>query len=233
MIPCIESGIPGFDELTRTKTFTGGIPENSSTLVYGPAKTGKSIFSNQFTYQGLLNDEPCLYITTNQGIEQFKTNMKDFQQPIEEFLENKTLYIIDTMSDILNEKTEQTENVLSSQINNPTDIMVKVGSRVHHISQNNPRFRSVLNSGTSLLAYNEDMLVVRVIKAYIMRINEAGGTPLITYTEDSADMIVETMLKAMVDNIVRLDGETLTVEAMKGVGKKSSPYKITEKGIVL
>ncbi len=57
MIPCIESGIPGFEELTRSNEGTGGIPENTATLVYGPAKTGKSIFANQFTYQGLLNGE--------------------------------------------------------------------------------------------------------------------------------------------------------------------------------
>jgi len=233
MIACIESGIPGFDELTQTDSFSGGIPENSATLVYGPPKTGKSIFSNQFTYKGLLNGEPCMYITTNQGISQFESDMNDFNLPIKSYLNDKTLYIIDTMSDILEGKPEQTDNVVSSEVNNPTDLMVKVGSRVHRISNENPRFRSVLNSTTTLFAYNESMLIVRVIKAYLMRINEAGGTPLITYTEDSADKIVETMLKAMVDNIIRMDGKTITIEAMKGIGKKSAPYKITDRGIVI
>jgi KaiC/GvpD/RAD55 family RecA-like ATPase len=104
---------------------------------------------------------------------------------------------------------------------------------VHYIYKNNPRFRSVLDSATTLLAYNENMLIVRVLKAYLMRINEAGGTPIITYTENSADRIVETMLKSMVDNIIRLDGKNLTVEAMKGIGKRSSTYQITSKGIEL
>jgi KaiC/GvpD/RAD55 family RecA-like ATPase len=233
MIVCIESGIPGFDELTHTDSFSGGIPENSATLVYGPPKTGKSVFSNQFTYQGLLNEEACMYITTNQGITQFEDYMRDFNLPIESYLDNKTLYIIDTMSDILEEKPEPTDNVVSSEINNPTDLMVKVGSRVHRINHDNQRFRSVLNSATTLFAYNESMLIVRVIKAYLMRIKEAGGTPLITYTEGSADSIVETMLKAMVDNIIRIDGEILTIEAMKGIGKKSAPYTITDRGIVI
>jgi len=49
MIPRIESGIPGFDELTSSNDGTGGIPENTATLIYGPPKTGKSIFTNQFT----------------------------------------------------------------------------------------------------------------------------------------------------------------------------------------
>ena len=78
MIPCIKSGIPGFDELTRSETGNGGIPENTSTLVYGPSKTGKSIFSNQFVYHGLLNEEPCLYITTDCGIKQLESNMNEF-----------------------------------------------------------------------------------------------------------------------------------------------------------
>ena len=111
--------------------------------------------------------------------------------------------------------------------------MVKVGSGVHFVYKNNPRFRSVLDSATTLLAYNENKLIIRVLKAYLMRIYEAGGTSIITYTENSADRIIETMLKSIVDNIIRLDAEELTVEAMKGVGKRSSPYKITEKGIVL
>jgi KaiC/GvpD/RAD55 family RecA-like ATPase len=233
MIPCIESGIPGFEELTRSNGGTGGIPENTATLVYGPAKTGKSIFANQFTYQGLLNGEPCLYITTDKGLKQFKTNMNEFQWPIERYLEDSSLYIIDTISDVSKGKLPQSKTIVQSYINNPTDIMVKVGSGVHCIYRNNPRFRSVIDSATTLLAYNENMLIIRVLKAYLMRVNEAGGTPIIIYTEDSADKIVETMLKSLVDNIIRLDGKELVVEAMKGIGKRSSPYQITDRGIEL
>ncbi|UTB32544.1 MAG: hypothetical protein NKF70_13830 [Methanobacterium sp. ERen5] len=111
--------------------------------------------------------------------------------------------------------------------------MVNIGSKINVVRNQNPRFRSVLNSTTTLLTYNESMLIVRVIKAYLMRIKEAGGTALITYTEDSADNIIETMLKSMVDNIIRMDGNELQVEAMKGCGKIKSNYNITENGIIL
>jgi len=232
MIPCIESGIPEFDELTRSDSGTGGIPENSSTLIYGPSKTGKSIFNYQFTYHGLSHDEPCLYITTDQGLKQLEGNMFDFQIPIEKYIAEKTLYVIDTTSNISEGMKTKTETIVSSHINNPTDIMVKVGSGVKYICKNNPRFRSVLDSTTTLLAYNDNMLILRVLKAYLMRVNEAGGTPIITYTENTADTMVETMLKSMVDNIIKLDGKTLTVEAMKGIGKRSSQYQITTHGII-
>jgi KaiC/GvpD/RAD55 family RecA-like ATPase len=233
MIACIESGIPGFEELTHTDSFMGGIPENSTTLVYGPPKTGKSIFSDQFCYNGLVNEEPCLYITTNKGLKMFTSEMNDYTLSVDEYLMNGSLHIIDTMSDILEKKIEPTDSVINSEINNPTDLMVNMGSKINIMRNQNPRFRSVLNSATTLLAYNESMLIVRVIKAYLMRVKEAGGTPLITYTEDSADKIIETMLKSMVDNIMRMDGNELQIEAMKGFGKIKANYTITENGIVL
>ena len=233
MIPCIESGIPGFDELTRSDTLTGGIPENSSTLVYGPPKTGKTIFCNQFAYKGLFIQEPCLYITTDLGIKQLEINMLEFLLPIEKFIDDNSLYVIDTVTDVSTGLPIDSETIIFSHNNNPTDIMVKVGSAVNYINKENLRFRSVLDSAVSLLGYNDYMLIVRVLKAYLMRINEFGGTPIITYTEDAVNKRVETMLKSMVDNIIRLDGKNLTVEAMKGIGKRSSPYQITSKGIEL
>lgn len=233
MIPRIQSGIPGFDELTRSNDGTGGIPENTATLIYGPSKTGKSIFTNQFTYKGLTNDEPCLYITTDNGYKQFKNIMEEFNWPIEKYIDNNSLYLIDTISDIYKGKPSQSESFIQSYINNPTDIMVKIGSGVHYIYKNNPRFRSVIDSATTLLAYNENMLIIRVLKAYLMRVNEAGGTPIIVYTQDTADSIIETMLKSMVDNIIRVDGEKLYIEAMKGIERRSSSYQITDNGIVI
>lgn len=233
MIACIESGIPGFDELTHTDNFMGGIPENSTTLLYGPPKTGKSIFSDQFCYNGLVNEEPCLYITTNKGLKMLKSDMNDYHLSVDEYMMNGSLHIIDTISDILEKKVEPTGTVVNSEINNPTDLMVNIGSKINVLRNQNSRFRSVLNSTTTLLTYNESMLIVRVIKAYLMRIKEAGGTSLITYTEDSADNIIETMLKSMVDNIVRMDGNELEVEAMKGFGKIKTNYTITENGIML
>jgi hypothetical protein len=64
-----------------------------------------------------------------------------------------------------------------------------------------------------------------------MRIKESGGTAVVTYTEGSADSKVETMLKSIVDNIIHLNGDEINIEAMIGVGKKKSNYRITDNGI--
>ena len=64
----IQWGIPGFDQLTASENVEGGIPEKSTTLIYGPPKTGKSIFCNlQRTFKSRTMP---LYISTDIGVKQ-------------------------------------------------------------------------------------------------------------------------------------------------------------------
>ncbi len=232
MILRIPSGIPGFDVLTSGDG-VGGIPENTVTLVYGPPKVGKSIFCYHFMYNGLLQGEPCLYITSDYGLKQFQQNTRDFGWELDNYFQDETLCLIDAISSVSGSKIVDTPTYLSSSVHNPTDIMVKLGVGTRFISQKSARFRSVLDSLTTLMAFNQEMLIVRVLTAYIMRIKEDGGTAVVTYTEGSADSKVETMLKAVVDNVIHLDGNEITIEAMVGTGKKKSSYEITDSGITV
>jgi len=235
MIVRITSGISGFDELTASgddlNLSLGGIPENTVTLVYGPGEVGKSLFCYGFIYNGLTQDEPGLYLTTDLGIQDIYEKMQDTGFEIEGYLENEMLYIVDASSsdtEFLDSKIYQ-----SSNVKNPTDILVKVSRAVNSISQDNPRFRGVMNSVTTILEYNDEMLIMRVLKTYILRVKEAGGTAVITYIEGSSDPRIEILIKSMVDNIVKLDGEIITIEAMKGIGKKEASYQISKEGIVV
>jgi KaiC/GvpD/RAD55 family RecA-like ATPase len=232
MIPHIESGVPGFDELSYSK-WGGGIPDNTVTLVYGPPKTGKSIFSYHFAYQGLLDEEPCLYMLIDQTMGELKQNMVEFGFDVESYLENDIFQVINAVSTDRKDLMVDSEVYQYSSVKNPIDIMVKMGEGASLVHQKNPRFRSVLDSLTPLLHYNENMLMVRILKAYIMRIKAAGGTTVITCTEGATDYNKETMIKSMADNIIRLDGEYLTIEAMRGMGKKTAPYNITDNGMVV
>lgn len=230
MISRIPSGIPGFD-LLASENDKGGIPDNTVTLVYGPPKVGKSIFAYQFMYQGLLEQDPCLYICTDYGLNQFLENSRGIGIDLDEYFKRGSIYLIDAISSISGTKILDDPTYLASSIHNPTDIIVKVGLGIRLISRTSSRFRSIIDSLTTLIAFNDEMLIVRVLTAYIMRIKEEGGTAIVTYTQGSGGQQLETMLKAIVDNIIYLDGEKIVIEAMEGTGSKKSTYKITEKGI--
>ena len=237
MIKFIESGIPGFNELTLSNNNEGGIPEKSIILVYGPPKTGKSIFCNQFSYHGLLNHEPCLYVTTDQSMKQLQSNMMDFQWYIEDYIQKQTLYIIDGISHLSGAKLIETNNVKSSSVGNPADMMVKVGIGSRSVYKKSNHFRSVLDSINTLLAFNPDQMVMRVLKAYIRRISEAGGTGMIAYTEGITSPETEKNIKSLFDNTIRLDGQNILYESRfedaNELNNFKSTYSITDNGLVV
>ncbi len=229
MLSRIPVGVTGLDEIFLEEG--GLLPENTVTLVYGPPKVGKSLLAYHFIYEGLENDEPCLYIGTDQSLSDLKRDMTLFGWEIDEHVKNGSFYMVDTVS--TSPEAELKSNYFLSSIDHPTDMMVKLDEALHGIVLKSPRFRSVLDSLTTLMALNDELLVIRVLTAYIMRIKERGGTAIVTYTEGASNPKLEAILKAIVDNMIYLDGENLTIEAMIGSGKITAPYKITGNGMVV
>jgi KaiC/GvpD/RAD55 family RecA-like ATPase len=78
----IKTGVEGLDEIIQ-----GGLPKSSITLVSGPPGGGKSIFCFQFLYEGVRNNEKCLYLTLDKKVEGLLVQARElgfnFQTPIE------------------------------------------------------------------------------------------------------------------------------------------------------
>jgi KaiC/GvpD/RAD55 family RecA-like ATPase len=226
--PRIKSGVEGLDSLLG-----GGLPENSMTLVYGPPKTGKSILCHQFLYHGLLQDEPCLYVMSDYSWNQLSERMMAFNWPIEKYAKDEKIYRIDTMSRLGSKVPKETQTLKISHTENPTDVMLHVSGGARFLYKKFSRFRAVLDSSTSFFLYNPHTLINRVLKSYALNIKEAGGTGIITYAEGSVDPQTETMLKACVDNLIKLDGKDIYIEAMMGSGSIRASYSIGDNGISL
>jgi KaiC/GvpD/RAD55 family RecA-like ATPase len=60
----VSSGVFGLDKL-----LSGGFPENSVVLIFGPPGTGKSTFTTEFIATGLRQNEKCIFITTMESPE--------------------------------------------------------------------------------------------------------------------------------------------------------------------
>lgn len=228
MIPRIKTGIAGFDELTG-----GGLPENTITLVYGPPKTGKSIFCYHLLQQAVTDDEFFLYLMTDYNLSQLEEKMMSFQWLIHEYFQKEMLYVVDIASGSIGATQKETHTFRISSPQNPTEIISAVIDDLQYIYQKTHHFRSVLDSTTTLFSFNSPILMIRVLKSYALRMKVAGGTGIITYTEGVVDSQIETLLKTIVDNIVHLDGKTIDVEAMVGCENISVNYRITDEGFTI
>jgi RecA-superfamily ATPases implicated in signal transduction len=227
-----ESGIPGLDEFLSSAGFKDGFPENTTTLIYGPPKVGKSIFCYQFAFHGLSINEPCLYVTADDGMKQLQQNMMDFGWFLQSSMDEELLYVIDSISSLSGVPIENTNTYTLSKINDPTDLMVKVGLGTRFVFKKSNQFRAVFDSLTTPFAFNPEPMVVRFLKTYLRRLKEAGGTVIVTYTEGVTDKSTEKMLKSIVDNVIMLDGSYMTFKSNLGfIG--TAEYEITDQGLVL
>jgi circadian clock protein KaiC len=82
MIKRVNTGINGLDRIIE-----GGLPQKSITLISGPPGSGKSIFSLQFLYDGVIKEEKGLFLTLDKKVEGLLIQSKklgfDFKEPIE------------------------------------------------------------------------------------------------------------------------------------------------------
>jgi KaiC/GvpD/RAD55 family RecA-like ATPase len=82
----IKTGINGLDEIIE-----GGLPEKSINLISGPPGSGKSIFSFQFLYEGVLNNETGLFLSLDKNVEGLLIQSKKLGFDFKSSIENKLL----------------------------------------------------------------------------------------------------------------------------------------------
>jgi len=86
----IIPGIPGFESLTS------GLKKNSSVLVSGPPGSGKTTFGLQFIGAGAKEfDEPGVYISLSQSIEEIKNDCKSIGLDIDGLVSKNKILMID------------------------------------------------------------------------------------------------------------------------------------------
>jgi len=84
-------------------------------------------------------------------------NIANFGWNLNEYIENENFYLIDAISTISGGEVESKPNYLLASVHDPTDIMVKLGMALRQITSKLLRFRSVLDSLTTLMTFNDEV----------------------------------------------------------------------------
>ena len=87
----VPTGIKGFDKITY-----GGVPRGTVTLVLGPPKSGKTIFSAQFLMGGIIeSNEPGVFITFSDTPESIIKNMGLFDWDVLDYMKKGLWEFVD------------------------------------------------------------------------------------------------------------------------------------------
>jgi KaiC/GvpD/RAD55 family RecA-like ATPase len=226
----VSSGIESLDAMT-----SGGIPESTVTLVYGPPKVGKSVFVYHFLAQSVKNSEACIVIATDYEGKELVHAMGAFGWAINDALKAGSIRLVSMVPAQVARSTGNGDSRDIVSLANPTDLMIWLGGILRAFSESKVKFRIVWDSLTPLFIYNPPMLVAKVIREFGTRIrrSEAVGA-IVTLDQGSIDAQSETILKASVDNVVRLSSEgMLQIEGMLGTARAAAAYDITSSGMVV
>jgi len=222
----ISSGISSFDAIT-----SGGIPESTATLVYGPPKAGKSVFAYHFLAESLRVGEACVIVTTDYGADELARSMSGFNWSIQDALKVGSVQVIAMIP--VTPSAPQDAGLISVSLANPTELMLTLNGILKLISDRKLKFRTIWDSLTPLFIYNPPMLVAKILREYSSKMKKAGAVGiLVTLVQGSIDPQSENIIKASVDNLVNLQPEgKLAVEGMLGTPRATVAYCVTNSGL--
>lgn len=224
----IRTMIEGFDDISH-----GGLPQGRTTLFSGTSGTGKTLFSIQFLYNGILFfDEPGVFVTFEESPSDIIKNAYSFGWNLPKLIEEGKLFILDASPD------PEGQEVIGN-----FDLSALIERLQYAINKYKAK-RVAVDSITAVFQQYEAASVVRrEIFRLIARLKQIGVTTIVTTerTEEYgaiASFGVEEFVAdnvAIVRNVLEGERRRRTMEILKLRGtthmKGEYPFTITNDGV--
>ena len=244
----VKTGITGFDELIE-----GGIPKDFNILLTGSPGSGKTIFGQQFLYNGAMKGEPGVYISLDMSDAIFRQQGDQFGWDIERLEQEDKLSIIKIPLD-----------------RKSVRLFDKIREEVHRIKAKRLVFDSLASFSINIdqfdvpLVYDEDITKVlnssnladkelfysggstqRTTYLTINHLSKLGTTNLIITdrVEGENKLTVDGVSEFVCDGVIQFDiadlggGAARILKILKVRGTHNSldfhNFSITDKGIVI
>ena len=233
MVERVKSGVPGFDELVN-----GGIPKRNIVLLSGGPGTGKSIFAQQFLYNGLVMSENSVLVTLEEHPVQVRRNMLEFGWDVRKFEEEGKFAIVDAFTGGVGEAAKREKYVVRS-VDDIPELLDTIKQAIRDIGAERVAIDSV-----STLYLTKPALARGVLMQLKRVISGLGATSLfVSQVSVTERGFGGPGVEHAVDGIIRLDLDEVDGELVRSLiiwkmrGTKHDmhrrPFEITDKGIVV
>jgi len=236
MLSRIKTGLYRLDE-----QLSGGLPNKSITLVSGTPGSGKTILCFNFIWEGLQNNEHCLYLTSDERVENILKQATELGFDFQRYMNNGTLKIMyldlekaDIHKDMDMEiSSGNYSRVILDSLTPVSEVPVWM-SGVHEVIPEGATDTKRYPTGSIALTR---MHVRRIIGI----LNRDNCTAMVTseIPEGSRSLSRDTISEFLVDGIILLDIDTtmdrrkLTIRKMRATKHTLKPHdiQIAEGGI--
>lgn len=233
MVERVKTGIPGMDEILG-----GGFPRRNVVLLAGGPGTGKSIFAQQYLWNGLKAGEPGVFVALEEHPVQVRVNMSQFGWDVRRYEQEGLFAMIDAFTGGIGEAAKRERYV----VRDPTDIGLLTDVLRDAIRDIGAQ-RAVVDSVSTL--YLTRPAVARSVVMQLKRVMSGLGVTSVLVSQVSVTErgFGGPGVEHAADGIIRLDldevdGElkrSLIVWKMRGTAHsmRRHPFDITDRGIVV
>lgn len=233
----VSTGIEKLDEL-----LSGGLPSNSITLVSGTPGSGKTIMCYHYIAEGLNNDEKCLFMTSDERIENILKQAREIGFDFQPWIDDGKLKFIYLDLDKSNIHREMDDEIKTGDYSR---VVMDTLTPLSEVPVWLDGVREIIPSEdvTAIKKYSPGSVpATRVhIRRIISILNKANCTAIITseILEGSRSLSRDTISEFLVDGILLLDLDAtmdrrkLTIRKMRATKHTLKPQDIVinEKGI--
>ena len=229
----VVTGIPGLDDILH-----GGIPKRNVVLLSGGPGTGKSIFGQQYLYNGLKLGEPGVLVVLEEHPVQVRVSMSQFGWNVRPYEEKGMFAIVDAFTAGIGEAAKRERYVVRA----PDDFQSLVDV-LREAIRDIGAVRAVIDSVTTL--YITKPAMARGMVLQLKKILSGMGCTSILISQVSVTErgFGGPGVEHAADGIIRLDldevdGElrrSIIVWKMRGTSHsmRRHPFEITDKGMMV
>ncbi len=218
----VPTGISGLDEMLN-----GGIPKGHVFTVMGTFGTGKTTFALQFLWEGLQNDEKCIFISLEEGKEEVVKTGHTYGWDFEPYIENDQI-VIEKLSPA---DAQATINRLKSDL---PRFIKDFGA--HRIVFDSVSLLNMLSDGFKekrerlfeLCQIVKDAKATTLFTAEVKDDNpKSSRDGLVEYTVDG---VISLMYNQLDSQEVQLSIQVIKMRRIEH-SRKIKPYEITDEGL--
>jgi len=229
----VITGIPGLDDILH-----GGIPKRNVVLLSGGPGTGKSIFGQQYLYNGLRLGEPGVLVVLEEHPVQVRVSMSQFGWNVRPYEEKGMFAIVDAFTAGIGEAAKRERYVVRA----PDDFQSLIDV-LREAIRDVGAVRAVIDSVTTL--YITKPAMARGMVLQLKKILSGMGCTSILVSQVSVTErgFGGPGVEHAADGIIRLDldevdGElrrSIIVWKMRGTSHsmRRHPFEITDKGMIV
>ena len=224
------------------KLVEGEVPPASLFLI-GPSGVGKTIFSKQFIYSGLVNGEAGIYLTTDESPDRIQESMKKLRMNIDTYIDNDKFRIIDCYSWKIGGKS-----CSKYCVSNP-DNLATVSMAIEKARRGLKKSRLVMDSITGLMSFCDHNLKFfsKFLQVIVAQNRDSESNAVFLASSEAHDRVFTSYMREIFDGTLEMKMETkesesgdeikrlLRLFSLKGAKHKTKwvVFEIANNGIIL